>query len=228
MTFKLPMLFATLALALSAGTALAAPIAPDSTVSITGGILGLPGGKISNATGLDFLNFGVAGTAGGTISLNAPSTGTFGPLFTLAGCPLAASAGGCGTITDLPAGTMPIASNMPISLPITNFYTITQAGRTLSFDLTAITDVSRISAGLTTLSISGSGTFRLAGYDPTPGIFTLTAQGSGETTFSAQAVAGTVPVTVPVPEPASLAILGMGLLGLGIGMARRSPQASAA
>lgn len=60
------------------------------------------------------------------------------------------------------------------------------------------------------LTITGSGTATLSGFDATPGFFTLTTQGAdgGIFTFSSTTIAQT-------PEPASLALFGTALVGMG-------------
>jgi hypothetical protein len=58
--------------------------------------------------------------------------------------------------------------------------------------------------------VSANGTIRLAGFDDTPAVFTITVQGAGETTFSASTLA----VGTPVPVPGALALMGAALLGL--------------
>ncbi len=123
---------------------------------------------------------------------------------------MAASAGGCGTIEDPPVGSLVVGP-----LAIASFWTITEGGVTVTFDLDALTDVTRIPAGLSTLSMSGTGIFNLPGFDPTPGTFTLTTQGTGETMFSASTSA------TPIPEPATLALFGTAMVGLGFAARRR-------
>jgi hypothetical protein len=194
-------------------TAVGAQITPGSNIDITGSVDPIGGSSVGTATGLDFLTSGAPspGTPG-TITLNSDPTGSFSSIFTLAGCPLAASQGGCGTIQDL-------LSFSP-TLPISPFYTVTEGANTLSFVLktlnTPVQDPG--SAGsLPTLSVSGTGTFLLPGFDPTPGIFTLTSQGVGETSFSASTIA----TSASIPEPASLTVLALGLVGLGMALRTR-------
>lgn len=189
-----------------AGPALAVPIAANSQIDFTGGVTPIGSSNVSTATGLDFLNFGASGSPTGTIALNAPTTGTFAPLFTLAGCPNNASAGGCGVIKD-------ITSLSPFAA-IAAFYTITQGANTVTFNLDTLPTIVR---GANFLAISGTGTFLLAGYDPTPAEFVLTTQGPGTTTFSATTLA----MPAQVPEPWSLAVLGAGLVATGLGFRRR-------
>jgi hypothetical protein len=123
----------------------------------------------------------------------------------------AGSAGACGTIQDL--------TSFSPSLPIDAFYAITLDGAVLTFDLTSLSIVSQTmgsDSSLPTLSFAGRGIFHLAGYDPTPGIVTLTTQGRpGGITFSATTLAS------PVPEPATLGVMGFALAALGTVMRRR-------
>jgi hypothetical protein len=63
-----------------------------------------------------------------------------------------------------------------------------------------------------TLTIQGTGSLLLDGYDPTIGNFTITASNNTVSVFEATAAA--------TPEPASLALFGTGLLGI-VGIARR-------
>lgn len=197
MTFRGSLLAAAATVLMSA-SAFAVPIAAGSQLNIAGNDIGLGAATIDQATGLDF-TAGAGATPGVAGVLSAVSGGATG---TFAG--INCSTGGCGTIQDLPTFS-------PFS-PIANFY-VTTAG--VSFDLSTLAVTSRVPASpgnLATLVISGTGTFRYAGFDPTPGIFTLTTQGGIETTFSASTTAQ----AVSTPEPMSLALVGAGLAGLGL------------
>jgi hypothetical protein len=94
-------------------------------------------------------------------------------------------------------------------------YTATNAGLTTDFTTTAL--VSQSGIGTTTLDLVYSGTATLTGFDPTPGMWTVTVNQFGNLvgSFSASTVA------TPTPEPTTLAILGTGLLGLGFLRRRR-------
>ncbi|HEY2132705.1 MAG TPA: PEP-CTERM sorting domain-containing protein [Acetobacteraceae bacterium] len=166
--------------------------------------------SVGDATGLDFLhNRQTAIGTPGTISLGSGSTGTFAAAFNSATCP-SFTTGGCGTIKDL--------TSFSPSLPIDDFYTISLDSSVLTFELTGLSIISQTIgsvSSLPTLAIAGQGIFDLSGYDPTPGIFTLTTQGPCDVTFSATTDA------TRVPEPATLGMLGFALVALGTVVRRR-------
>lgn len=199
-------LIAAAAAAMLPGLAHAIPIASGSQLNIGGFTVGVGTTTTINlATGLDFTDASSPGTptpgvAGAITSVTGSGAGSFAGV----GC-----AGACGTIQDL--------LDFSAFAPINDFY-VTTAG--ISFDLATLTTPISIPPGpgqLATLVVSGTGTFHYAGFDPTPGIFTLTTQGGAITTFSASTVAQAVtPPPTTTPEPASLALLGAGLAGLGL------------
>ena len=178
----------------------AVPIAAGSALNFGGGVAATGGSTISTAQGLDFLNLGDQGPGPGTITLSTNGTQSFSFL-TVAAC-----GASCGAIKD-------IASLSPFTA-ISAFYTITENGRTVTFDLGTLPVVARDTT-LDTLTLSGFGMFHLDGFDDTPGSFILTAQQGQVTSFSASAAA------TSVPEPGSIAMLGAGLLGAGMVLRRR-------
>jgi hypothetical protein len=170
--------------------------AVDDLLPASGG----SGTKASDATGIDFDNDSL-------IALVA--AGDLAPLV-----------GATGTIQDIAVGTIPLTGGS--MLMIANFYTYTNGADSVIFDLGSIDSVARDPSGLTSLTISGSGTLRgtINGiiYDPTPASYELTVQDDGSTTFSSSTDVGGA---IEVPEPATLGLFGLGLMGIAAATRRR-------
>ena len=119
-------------------------------------------------------------------------------------------------VTLTGAGTgdfLPLVGNTPLTMvgfsfdPFTNptqLWTTVVGPATFIFDMTTLSITSQDSEQLT---IRGLGFANITGFDPTPGMWILTANEIGNTlSFSSSSGA--------VPEPASMFLFGSGLLGL--------------
>jgi len=201
------------ATALAAPPAWAIPIVAGSQLDFVGGVSPIGGTDVYNGTGVDFRTSGLASVGvPGTIGLANTVDGSF-LVFSALTCPNFTT-GGCGTIVDLTSFVQNSSTLTTPPLPVMSFVTVTQGAVIATFDLTSFvtTQANPTVNQLGTLTLNGAGTLHLTGFDPTPGIFTLTAQGPQNTSFSASVVAQ----AVPVPEPASLAFLGAGLVAMGV------------
>jgi hypothetical protein len=152
----------------------------------------------SGATGLDFTDTG---------SLTPGVAGTFEVDSTSGDFTILDST--TGTIEDFSFLLAGDSANYPYP-PVIAF----QVGDSgFQFDLDTITQ--DFNSG-SSLVLSGTGTFFLDGFDPTPGVFEFSSQTTGATfSFSASESA------TPVPEPGSMLLLGTGLLLLGSSVRRR-------
>jgi len=98
-----------------------------------------------------------------------------------------------------PGGTLPI-------------YTVTDGSTSSTFTLTSEWWNETFNSGFYDVNVTGTGTFTLTGFDPTPGMFNFTINQQGDVVGSFSSEGFTTPTT-PTPEPGSLALLGTGLLG---------------
>ena len=182
---------------LAAAFALACCVTTAHAVAITGGI-SLAGGYVTDTGNLNtangFTSFSavqVTSTSGDFIgvTLNTPGSVTMNP-FVFDPFPV--------------AGVTPLWS--------------TAAGKTVSFDLLALTSVEQ--TGDDTLDLKGNGVFHMTGKDDTFGTFNFTANQAGGTfSFSFSQAA-----TARVPDGGSAAVLlGLGLVALSV-MGRRSKK----
>ena len=158
-----------------------------------------PGSVVSFSDGADYTSNSITFLNSG--SANIPTNAASG---SFAG--FAAGCIGCATFSSF--------TFAPFTNP-TSVYTANLGALYTSFTLTSLISAT---SGANFLNLQGDGTLTLSGFDPTPGIFLLSAQGPQgvNVSFSATSISNSV------PEPASLAILGAGLVGLGLGRRKRA------
>jgi len=199
--------------ALASAPSQAIPVPNLSGADFQGGISPVGGANVYDlsTTAWDFLSFGLTGFGTpGTVKLTNTSSGVFVPTFNEISCP-SPSSGGCGTLAD---------STTTLALPILNYIVFDQTGAQSSDTLPHHADFTlqtfsfqKIQPTNTTLGVlilSGSGILTFDIFDPTFATFTLTAQGPGETSFSASLRSQ----GAAVPEPGSMLLMGAALAGM--------------
>jgi len=131
-----------------------------------------------------------------------------------------------GSYTGVPTGlSSPVVTMTPFtfnplnfSTPINPLWTFMFAGNTYSFDLTVLS--SRLQPGDNTLTLKGTGTLNITGFDPTPGDWVFTANQRSDT-FSFSSSNGAVP-----DSGSAVALLGIALAGIeGVRRALRARRA---
>jgi len=141
---------------------------------------------LDNAVALDFTSTG------------SPTPNVAGPMSIDGGTGVFAGILGAGTIKDfcfIP-GSCGVYSGVPVAA-----WQTSSGGAT--FDMLTVI---RPFASVNALVLTGTGLFHIAGFDNTPGTFSLAVTNSG-TAFSFSAT------DTAVPEPMSMSLFGMGLIG---------------
>ncbi|HLY47473.1 MAG TPA: PEP-CTERM sorting domain-containing protein [Stellaceae bacterium] len=150
-----------------------------------------------------------AGPITGTLSLTGTDSFTASSInFTGAGSIGADS----GSFLELGTCTGCVALNN-FTASATNFQVYSATNNLDTTALTLANVVFDYATGATfdTLTISGSGTATLTGFDPTPGTFKLTTQGTSGQTDTGIFTFSSTTVATAVPEPASLTLLASAL-----------------
>lgn len=131
-------------------------------------------------------------------STGAPSINVAGPMSIDGGTGTFAGIVGTGTIKDFcfVAGSCGVYQYPPIAS-----WQLSSTGA--SFDMLTVTNPFKSNDALT---LTGTGLFHIAGFDNTPGTFSLAVTHAG-TAFSFSAT------DTAVPEPASMALFGLAMLG---------------
>lgn len=146
-----------------------------------------PGNDWYNSTGVAFANPWVVITANGDY-------GTVTPFTTQV------------TFTNVNWGAGSGNQNVALAQ---NIWTFNFGGKTYELNVGTVTNILRGSAANNSISVTGTGTLSITGFDDTPGVWNYTAGFAGTAenlSFSSSPPA--------IPEPATLLLFGAGLLGL--------------
>ena len=106
-----------------------------------------------------------------------------------------------------------------------NFFTLPSTPG-VAFDLTHLTLTAVTEFGTQFVIGVGTGTFRVTGYDDTPGYLAFSTQRAPVAGTDTNSWSGSLTTFAPVPEPATLGLFGIGLVALAAGRRGRLAQKS--